>query len=374
MPAPPTENEGLSDREKQTRLRAMAFLAIGLPIVGYGLSVAVSERNLAFAAIAICTLLAITIGAIVLWRHRGGYQAIRPGIACHTVLVLYLVAHSGAEHALALWFLTVPIVSIMLLPPREGVAWSLGSIVVATYLMVHAADLYGGLPYTTGFIVRYTILALLITGVLCWSEILLERYQIRLRDQNAALMIERDHLEEEIVRRSALEEELRYLATTDSLTGLLNRRAFMSALAGELMRCQRLNSPMTLLMIDVDHFKQINDRHGHPAGDAVLVHIAQLLQAELRTIDRLGRIGSEEFAIMLVDTGPEPAETVIQRLLEAIRGRPAEHPETHLPIALTASIGCTASHPQDDELTSMSRADRALYAAKQGGRNRHHWV
>lgn len=368
------EPEGLNDREQQTRLRAAAFLAIGLPIVAYGVSVALAQHNLWFAALGICTVLAIALGALVLWRKQGGYRAIRPGIACHTALVLYLIAHSGVEHALSLWFLTVPLVSIMLLPPREGTAWSLGAIAVATFLMLHAASPDGAPAYTAGFVVRYTILALLITGVLCWSEIMLERYQIRLREQNAALKAERDHLENEVIQRSALEEELRYLATTDSLTGLLNRRAFMAALAGELTRSQRLNMPMTLLMIDVDHFKQINDSHGHPAGDAVLVHIAQLLQAQLRTIDKLGRIGGEEFAIMLVDTRAAAAETVIERLLEAIRSRPAEHPETHRPIALTASIGCTENHPDDDELTSMSRADRALYAAKQGGRDRHHWV
>lgn len=374
MSAHPTENDELSEREKQIRLRAAAFFVVGLPIVGYGFGVGIAEDSILLALLGVLTALAVSVGAILLWRKQGGYRAIRPGIACHTALVLYLVAYSGIEHARGLWFLTVPLISIMLLPPREGTAWSLGAIAIACALMLQAAGLEGAHAYSTIYIVRYIILALLITGVLCWSEVLLERYQIRLHKQNAALKAERDQLENEIIQRTALEEELRYLATTDSLTGLLNRRAFMAALAGELTRSQRMNTPLTLLMIDIDHFKQINDSLGHPAGDAVLVHLSKLLQEHLRSIDKLGRIGGEEFAIMLVDTSAEGADIVVGRLLDAIRSQPAEHPENHRPIAFTASIGCTERHPDDDELTSLSRADRALYAAKQEGRNRHHWV
>ncbi len=374
MPMHPREAEGLSEREQQTRLRAAAFLVVGLPIIGYGVGTGIAEGSPALTILGTLTALAVSIGAFLLWRKQGGYRAIRPGIACHTALMLYLVAFSGTEHARSLWFLTVPLTSIMLLPPREGTAWSIGAIAIACALMFQAGGLEGSHAYSSIFAVRYTILALMITGVLCWSEVLLERYQIRLQNQNAALKDERDHLENEVIQRAALEEELRYLATTDSLTGLLNRRAFMAALAGELTRSQRLNSPLTVLMIDIDHFKQINDSQGHPAGDAVLVHLSALLQEQLRSIDKLGRIGGEEFAIMLVDTPADAAGIVVGRLLEAIRNRPAEHPESHRPIAFTASIGCTERHPDDDELTSLSRADRALYAAKQDGRNRSHWI
>lgn len=374
MPMSHRETECLSEREQQTRLRAAAFFVIGLPIIGYGVGTGIAEYSPALMILGTLSALAVTIGAFMLWQKRGGYRAIRPGIACHTALTLYLVTFSGTEHARSLWFLTVPLTSIMLLPPREGTAWSVGAIAIACALMFQAGSLEGAHAYSSVFIVRYIILALMTTGVLCWSEVLLERYQIQLQNQNNALKAERDHLETEIVQRAALEEELRYLATTDSLTGLLNRRAFMAALAGELTRSQRLNTPLTVLMIDIDHFKQINDSLGHPAGDAVLVHLSHLLQEHLRSIDKLGRIGGEEFAIMLVDTPADAAEIVVGRLLDAIRSRPAEHPESHRPIPFTASIGCTQRHLDDDELTSLSRADRALYAAKQDGRNRSHWI
>ena len=374
MTMPPKKAEGLSEREQQTRLRAAAFFIIGLPIVGYGVSAGIAEDCVPLTSLGLLTAVAVSIGAFLLWHKKGGYGAIRPGIACHTILTLYLVAYSGTEHARSLWFLTVPLISIMLLPPREGTTWSVGAIAIACGLMFQAGGLENAQAYSSVFIVRYTVLGLMISGVLCWSEVLLERYQIRLQQQNAALKEERDHLENEIIRRGALEEELRYLATTDSLTGLLNRRAFMAALAGELTRSHRMNTPLTVLMIDIDHFKQINDKLGHPAGDAVLIHLSALLQEQLRSIDKLGRIGGEEFAIMLVDTPADAADIVVRRLLDAIRSRPAEHPESHRPITFTASIGCTERHPNDDELTSLSRADRALYAAKQDGRDRHHWI
>lgn len=364
----------LTEHELQIRLRAAAFVVIGLPTLIYFGVVAALESEWTLSGLAFATALTVAISSFMLWQRRGGYTVIRPAVACHTVLMLYLLAYSGNEHARGLWFLTLPLVSIMLLPPREGGIWTFGSIAIAVYVM-HLADTLGGAaPYSSAYMIRFTILSVLISGVLLWSEVLLQRYRLRLLGQNAALVAERDRLENEIIQRSGLEEELRYLATTDPLTGLLNRRAFMATLAGELTRSLRLHNRFTLLMLDIDHFKQVNDTYGHPAGDAVLVNLSALLTEQLRSIDKLARIGGEEFAIMLVDTPAEGAGTVIERLLETIRKHPTEHPETHQPIAITASIGCTESRPTDDELTALSRADRALYAAKQGGRNRHNWV
>jgi diguanylate cyclase (GGDEF)-like protein len=364
----------LTEQEAQIRLRAAAFVGIGLPALLYFSIIASLEGEWPLTILALTTIFSVIVCSLLLWQRRGGYAAIRPAVACHTVLMLYLLVFSGPEHARGLWFLTLPLISIMLLPPVEGSIWSFGSTAIGAYLMQLAGSIDGSIPYSSTYIIRFIILALLISGVLTWSEILLQRYRLRLLGQNAALTAERDQLEKEIVERGALEEELRYLATTDALTGLLNRRAFMATLAGELTRSQRLHNRFTLLMLDIDHFKRVNDTYGHPTGDAVLVHLAQLLSAQLRSIDKLGRIGGEEFAIMLVDTRAEAAAGIIERLLQAIRSKPAEHPETHQPIAFTASIGCTESLPEDDELTALSRVDRALYIAKQGGRDRHAWV
>lgn len=364
----------LTEHEMQIRQRAAAFVVIGVPALIYFGTVAALVGEWVLVTLTSGVLVTVAASAWRLWKRKGGYAAIRPAVAGHTLLLFYLVAFSGPEHARGLWFLSLPVVSIMLLPPRESGIWMAGSLTIGTYLMLQADVLPGGTPYSTAYIIRFIFLAALISGVLLWSEIMLQRYRLRLLAQNAALIAERDQLEDEVTRRSALEEELRYLATTDPLTGLLNRRAFMATLAGELTRSQRLRTRFTLLILDIDHFKHINDSYGHPTGDVVLVHLAHVLNEQLRSIDKLARIGGEEFAIMLVDTPADGAGTVIERLLATIRSKPAEHPETHQPISFTASIGCTESLPGDDELAAISRADRALYVAKQGGRDRHSWA
>ena len=364
----------LTEQETHIRLRAAAFVGVGVPALIYFGIMAAIESEWVLCALAFITSATIVVCFLFLWQRRRGYAAVRPAIACYTALLLYLVAFSGPEHVRTLWLLTLPLVSTLLLPPREGGIWAAGSMLMAAYLMLQGGRFDGSSSYSAAYILRFTIVYGLLSAVLIWSEILLQRYQARLQGQNAALAEERDRLEKEVTARAVLEEELRYLATTDPLTGLLNRRAFMAMLAGELTRSQRLRSRFTVLMLDIDHFKLINDSHGHPAGDAVLVHLAALLTEQLRGIDKLARIGGEEFAIMLVDTPADSAAGVVERLLDAIRHKPADHPASHQPIAFTASIGCTESQPEDDELTALARADRALYIAKQSGRDRHAWV
>lgn len=363
----------LSEQEIQIRQRAAAFVCIGMPTLIYFGIIAATERDWTLSGLVCATAIVIAFSFAALRRGISGYLAVRPAVVAQTILLLYLVTFSGAEHARGLWFLSMPLFSILLLPPREGGIWAAGSTAIAVYLMSSAADIQGGTAYTSAYIIRFTIVTVLTAGVLLWSETLLQRYRERIEGQNAALAAERDQLEHEIEQRTALEEELRYLATTDPLTGLLNRRAFMTELADEMTRSQRLHSRFTLLMLDLDHFKQVNDTYGHPAGDAVLAHLAALLTEQLRSIDKLARIGGEEFAILLVDTNAEGAANVIERLLNAIRQQPTVLPESGKTIAITASIGCTESRDEDNEQSALVRADRALYAAKQAGRDQHCW-
>jgi diguanylate cyclase (GGDEF)-like protein len=117
-------------------------------------------------------------------------------------------------------------------------------------------------------------------------------------------------------------EALRQLATRDQLTGLLNRREFDRIMAEEAERCRRFGQPLALVMVDIDHFKAVNDTHGHQAGDAVLRAIAKTLTGQLRTVDRVARIGGEEFALVLMQTGRSAATEVAQRVVEAVAASP----------------------------------------------------
>ncbi len=159
-----------------------------------------------------------------------------------------------------------------------------------------------------------------------------------------------------------LTAELQHLATHDALTHTLNRRALLERFEDELARSQRTGRGPAIMMLDLDHFKTVNDTLGHQHGDAVLVHFVQRAQAVLRRGDRLGRYGGEEFMVLLPETGTQDAQTVAQRIHAA-----ATSGHT---LDCRLSIGLTTWHGPGDTLdTMLARADKALYQAKEQGRN-----
>lgn len=165
-------------------------------------------------------------------------------------------------------------------------------------------------------------------------------------------------------------EALRQLATHDPLTGLLNRREFDRILTEESERAARFGGSLGLVVLDLDHFKLINDRHGHPAGDAVLREVARRLAAQVRSVDRVMRLGGEEFGLVLVQTDRADARRVAERAWEAIRAEPVAAGEAPV-LAVTASAG-VALLPGDAATPAalVTAADQALYAAKSAGRDR----
>lgn len=168
----------------------------------------------------------------------------------------------------------------------------------------------------------------------------------------------------------ASEALYRQQATTDFLTGLPSRRSFIMRLEDELARLSRsADQPVALLMLDLDHFKQINDRCGHTTGDALLRHFALLVADELRRIDMAGRIGGEEFAIVLPGADAVDAMAFARRLCERVASSTlCPHGES---LSFTVSIGVTSLRASDSAPDiALARADRALYRAKQLGRNR----
>lgn len=171
-----------------------------------------------------------------------------------------------------------------------------------------------------------------------------------------------------ITARKQMERELRHLATTDALTGLSNRRHFLDQMGAALARHHRHATPTLLLMIDLDLFKQVNDRYGHGVGDEVLRHCANLMSLSLRSNDLLGRLGGEEFGILLPDTDTSGALDFAERLR-----RRAAHEVIVTEagtVTVTLSIGLTAFTLEDHHIdVILARADRALYRAKESGRN-----
>ena len=175
----------------------------------------------------------------------------------------------------------------------------------------------------------------------------------------------------DISARKAAEAQLVQLATTDGLTGIANRRHFMTQAAAELERALRHRRPLAVLMVDADHFKDVNDRYGHEAGDQALRAIAKLLAHHLRETDLLGRIGGEEFAVLLPDCPTERALLIAQRLCMRMAETRLSGPDGP-PFFVTLSIGIAEAHPIEAANLSalLALADQRLYRAKQAGRNR----
>jgi len=194
----------------------------------------------------------------------------------------------------------------------------------------------------------------------------LRRSQQELEARVAARTADLDQKQHELEEKNS---ELERLATTDPLTGICNRRRFLELAQREVSADQRYGRALAAIMFDLDHFKEINDEHGHQAGDAVLIETARICADILRDTDCLARYGGEEFVVLLTESGRNEAEAVAERLRGAIEQMQVEHEgQRH---RVTASFGVAAFAGSRDGLDGfLRRVDRALYEAKSAGRNR----
>jgi diguanylate cyclase (GGDEF)-like protein len=167
-----------------------------------------------------------------------------------------------------------------------------------------------------------------------------------------------------------LHEEARRLSLMDGLTGIWNRRFFQMQFRQVLATAQRFERPFSLLMLDLDRFKRVNDTHGHPRGDAILIEFARRVTGVLREVDTFARYGGEEFIVLLPETHLEGAKTTADKIWDVIRSTPFGSLDEE-PIDLTVSIGVAAYPDHGENLTSLvDAADRALYHGKEQGRDR----
>jgi two-component system cell cycle response regulator len=171
------------------------------------------------------------------------------------------------------------------------------------------------------------------------------------------------------LRMATLVEESRLTATIDVLTGLLNRRAFLEWAARELRRAERYRDSLTIVILDVDHFKHVNDRYGHASGDAVLAFVGSMLPKAVRSCDVVARWGGEEFVLALPST-PLPGALLVAERARRTLAEATVHAANGAVVPVTASFGLAELSPGESIDELIDRADRAMYAAKSGGRNR----
>jgi diguanylate cyclase (GGDEF)-like protein len=194
----------------------------------------------------------------------------------------------------------------------------------------------------------------------------LQRRQFALLSQTEKINRE---LEKEISRRRELELELKEMAATDPLTGLYNRREYEILFRHEIERARRFDAPLSVCIADLDHFKDVNDTYGHEAGDEVLRRAADLIRKNVRTMDIIGRLGGEEFIILLPEAAGADAVVVGNRILEALASTDIDVGAAA--VRITVTIGIAQLLPDDHDLNAViQRADAALYQGKEAGRNR----
>jgi diguanylate cyclase (GGDEF)-like protein/PAS domain S-box-containing protein len=189
---------------------------------------------------------------------------------------------------------------------------------------------------------------------------------MRLDENGQAIGVE--GIARNITERKEMEDKLTTLARIDDLTQVYNRRYLYEEAEKQLTLAQRYQRPMALLMLDLDHFKQVNDTHGHRAGDDLLIHFAQICRGTIRETDIIGRTGGEEFAILLPETGLDAASLLAERIRSHVESSSLAF--NHATLTYTVSIGIAVRDAEDINIEKMlSQADKALYAAKKAGRN-----
>ena len=346
--APPPETSQQALRLKRF-LGASTTYALGLAILG--LCSALGLLSVERLALVAGAFLAINVALWAVFRSGWNLRAADPsltllqvGIATSMVALILIIGER--IHFIAVPFYSSLFVFAMLrLKPRE----------------LFGAELYVLATYCAAIAIRMRLYG--------------DRLDLRIEGIHAVLVVAgsvwfalaASYISALRARLRESKQAIERLASRDALTGTWNRGHIDALLAGELQRKARGAADFCLCLVDVDHFKSINDRYGHLAGDAVLRDVARAMQAELRSIDQLGRFGGEEFLIVLPATTLDAARACADRLLRAVAGVAVCGAS---PDRVTISIGiaqCTAEETSD---SLLSRADAALYRAKHEGRNR----
>lgn len=288
------------------------------------------------------------------------------GIAAVVAFAIFAV-FALSEHRM---FYGMTIRAFLLIPPvlyaavrfniRVTTSVTVAVAALVLYVTKNGQEPFGDLPIRETIISVQELLFVMSTMSLSIAALLAQHRA------NAAVLESR--VVERTAELSAANERLAQLALTDALTGLLNRRALFDLLRREVEREKRYGHAMALIVFDIDHFKQVNDRHGHAAGDFVLQRVASIAGDVIRHSDAMARYGGEEFVVVAPETDDAQAVHLAERIRTALRS--TDIPLNHHVIRVTASFGVASLHPDDATAEDiLRRADRALYRAKASGRD-----
>lgn len=357
--------------EEKTRLQHyIVFMILGIPTMFVFGVINLLKGNHLVSIFAIASASGLILGLALLKNIKKGYWVYRSNALLFVCLVSYMIVIGGEDGSKALWAYTIPLICCFLFGTKEGGIWSSLVIIIAVIIFSQSKILSIEVHhYLPGFQARFIITYVFCTIISMWLEYSRNLF-LKLSEANRANLIKKQtKLEEEIEYRKKLEKELVTIARIDSLTGIFNRGAFFLEAEKEWDKQARSSKPLSFAVLDIDNFKTINDQFGHPAGDDVLVNITRCCVDSLRSFDLFGRIGGEEFALLFSETELEDIIAVLERLRLAVENTNVEY-EGKL-ITCTISIGLYTVIPPNETLSEMYKnADRALYQAKNSGRNK----
>ncbi|MBF0274957.1 MAG: diguanylate cyclase [Nitrospinae bacterium] len=260
-------------------------------------------------------------------------------------------------------------------PFRRQAQAMLTGLVVLTIASVNDALMVAGfLPYTF-FLIPGALFVLILSQALTVAVNNQETYQAKIKAEQQALIAERNSLENLLALQKAENEKAHFsrMANMDALTQIANRRHFDHYLATELKRCSRSGQPISLVMIDIDFFKQFNDAYGHQGGDECLQKVARIIaDGAHRQTDVAARYGGEEFAVIAPETTLEGMMQICELIRSALKAAAIPHKQSKIADIVTLSMGVACQHPDQDDTPDLlvQKADEALYRAKSAGRNR----
>ncbi|MBI2732554.1 MAG: GGDEF domain-containing protein [Aquabacterium sp.] len=335
-------------------------IALALPVLH---EVGTSDQRIALAGSL------VVLGAVSLRRGLQFFLKIRLTDAAHTSLVVGVTLFNLLVGLSAGWHASGVVVSSL------AMSWTLGRTTRETFQPLRTefnavtAWMHSGMLSVAVIVFALVALTSVAPGVhwpwMRWSN---EASEFAMVFSSLAMSILASFVLGYIVVMR-LVRRLEHLSHHDALTGLLNRRAIEYLLDREDQRLQRFGDPYAVLLVDIDHFKRINDRLGHAAGDAVLCAVSRTLQAQAREVDRVARYGGEEFCILLPHTLHDGALQAAERLREAVCLINIPWGDEHISVSISTGMAC-ASEPGESLQSLLKRADEALYQAKAEGRNR----
>ena len=383
----------LASGERFLRWLALGFIGFALVYLPHGLLTPISDGNpglfLLYGPASRLVLIACLLFALFqmgrppdppLQRRAAGFWAIGLAVLILVDLLVAFVAQT-LQTAWPRMLLEVTALSMMLAAILILLLRGPGSPLMRIYLISIAAFAQSSLAFLllariwdhqwwlahTIFAAGFLLLSYGVAHAYLASGSFISVYG--LEEVFTRLRQEKARTERALTQLERANRDLQQMATVDALTGLNNRRHFFELAERSLERIIFEQSSLSLLLLDLDHFKQVNDQYGHQAGDSVLSQFSAILQQELRPGDLCGRFGGEEFLVLLPHTTPDEARSIADRLQQAVAG--AELNIEGGTIAITVSIGIAHLRSSADNLHSMLQcADRGLYSAKEAGRNR----